>query len=268
MSAGESGSKALTYTSYLKVDELLDLQQPLSEGPEHDEMLFIIIHQVYELWFKEMNHEIAYLQGELEANDAPDALATFKRILTIMKTLVAQVDVLETITPVSFGSFRDRLESASGFQSVQFREMEFLLGYRRPGVVRQHPEGSRGRRRLEELLERPSLYDSFLRFLAANDYAIPRRVLERDFRQPPPQSAAVRKVLLEIYRHDHLSTTVCERMIDLDEGLQEWRYRHVKMVERTLGSKPGTGGSEGAAYLQKTLFRPLFPDLWAIRSEL
>jgi tryptophan 2,3-dioxygenase len=264
----DAKSKALTYASYLKVDELLELQRPLSPGPEHDELLFIIIHQVYELWFKEVNHEIVYLQQRLEANDVPMALASFKRILTVLKTLVGQVDVLETMTPVSFNSFRDRLESASGFQSAQFRETEFLLGHKNEATIRHHPEGSRGRRALEQLANRPSLYDSFLRFLAANGYAIPATVLERDFRQPPPESEEVRRALLDVYASQPILSTVCERMVDLDEGLQEWRYRHVKMVERTIGSKPGTGGSEGAAYLRATLFRPLFPDLWAIRSEL
>ncbi|MDX1501294.1 MAG: tryptophan 2,3-dioxygenase family protein [Thermoanaerobaculia bacterium] len=262
-----SREKALTYSSYLEIDRLLELQRPLSPGPEHDELLFIVIHQVYELWFKEVNHEIAHLQRTLEVGETPDALATFRRILTILKTLVAQVDVLETMTPVSFASFRDRLESASGFQSAQFREMEFRLGQKREKLLEHHPPGTPGRRRLEEVYESPSLYASFLRFLARS-YDIPAELLERDPRLPPPESARVREVLLQVYRTDHLSRSVCERMVDLDEGLQEWRYRHVKMVERTIGWKRGTGGSEGAAYLRATLFRPLFPDLWEIRADL
>jgi len=266
--SSDGASKALTYSSYLKIDELLSLQEPLSEGPEHDEMLFIVIHQVYELWFREVNHEIRYLQRNLEADRAPEALSTFKRILTILKTLVAQVDVLETMTPVSFSSFRDRLESASGFQSAQFREMEFLLGHKSRRMLEHHPPGSPGRRRLEELRDKPSLWDSFLRFLARNGYPVPKQILARDFSEPVPSSEGVRAILLELYRGDHVGSTLCERLVDLDEGLQEWRYRHVKMVERTIGLKPGTGGSEGAAYLRETLFRPLFPDLWAIRSEL
>jgi tryptophan 2,3-dioxygenase len=263
----DSQSKALTYASYLKVEELLELQQPKAPG-EHDEMLFIVIHQVYELWFKEFNHEIVYLQKSLEGNDASTALATFKRILTVLKTLVGQVDVLETMSPVSFSSFRARLESASGFQSAQFRETEFLLGHKNEAMVEHHPAGSRGRQRLEELIDAPSLYDSFLRFLVAQGYDLPGDVLERDYRQPPPESEAVRRVLLTVYADDPLVSTVCERMVDLDEGLQEWRYRHVKMVERTIGTRQGTGGSDGAAYLRRTLFHPLFPDLWAIRADL
>ncbi|MEJ2084676.1 MAG: tryptophan 2,3-dioxygenase family protein [Acidobacteriota bacterium] len=268
MVADSSSSKALTYASYLKTEELLDLQQPLSDGPEHDEMLFIIIHQVYELWFKQIIHELERLQVVLESNDSPASLATLKRILTILKTLVSQVDVLETMTPVSFSSFRSRLESASGFQSAQFREVEFLLGHKKRSMLEHHPPGSRGAEQLKARLDNSTVYDSFLRYLAANGFEIPASLLDRDYSQPIEPSAEVREILLQIYRQDPLRAMVCERLIDLDEGLQEWRYRHVKMVERTIGSKIGTGGSEGALYLRKTLFRPLFPDLWAIRSEL
>ncbi|HUF78347.1 MAG TPA: tryptophan 2,3-dioxygenase family protein [Thermoanaerobaculia bacterium] len=265
-------SKPLTYSSYLKIDELLALQQPRSgtpeRAPEHDETLFIVIHQVYELWFKEVRHELEHVQRTLEANDGPTALDTFKRILTILKTLVGQVDVLETMTPVQFSSFRSRLESASGFQSAQFREVEFLLGKKLEGMVRHHPEGSPGRARLEELLDRPTLWDSYLRFLAARGYPVPEEQLARDVRRPVEPSPEIQEILLDVYRGDHLARQMSERMVDLDEGLQEWRYRHVKMVERTIGMKVGTGGSAGAEYLRKTLFQPLFPDLWEVRSRL
>jgi tryptophan 2,3-dioxygenase len=271
MSDPRQPSKALTYSSYLKIEELLELQQPKSQGPdgpEHDEMLFIVIHQVYELWFKQLNHEIRRLQATLEEGRTPSALDGFKRVLTILKILVAQVDILETMTPMSFGAFRARLESASGFQSAQFRETEFLLGHKAVGMVKHHPEDSPGGQRLRALIHQPTLYDSFLRFLDQRGFEVPQDILERDVSQPIPSSRRVRRVLLRAYRDDHLAETVCERMVDLDEGLQEWRYRHVKMVERTIGSKPGTGGSMGAAYLKETLFKPLYPDLWAIRSEL
>jgi tryptophan 2,3-dioxygenase len=261
-------SKALTYTAYLKVDELLKLQQPLSAGPEHDETLFIIIHQVYELWFKQIIHETARVQRAFERGEVPLALATLKRILTILKTLVGQVDILETMTPMSFNSFRSRLESASGFQSAQFRELEFRLGHKDPKKLEHHPKGSRGRRALEELYDQPSLWDSFLRFLALKGYPVPTALLERDFRQPLEPSAEVQTILLQVYEDDHILGMLCELLVDLDEGLQEWRYRHVKMVERTIGHKQGTGGSDGVAYLRRTLFQPLFPDLWMIRTEL
>ena len=259
---------ALTYSTYLKIDDLLACQRPLSEGPEHDEMLFIIIHQVYELWFKEVLHELDYLRAAFERNDTPTALHTLKRILTILKTLVGQVDVLETMTPLSFNSFRGRLESASGFQSAQFREVEFVLGHRQPHSIRHYPPDSPARQRLEQRAQEPMLYDAFLRYLHLNGYAIPPAILDRDVAKPLAASEAVQDALVSVYRNDPFHAQVCERLVDLDEGLQEWRYRHVKMVERTIGAKPGTGGSAGTEYLRHTLFRPLFPDLWAIRSRL
>jgi tryptophan 2,3-dioxygenase len=260
-----------TYTSYLRVDELLDLQTLASAAKgeaEHDEMLFIVIHQVYELWFKQVLHEVDLLQRSFERNDRPLALATLKRILTIFKTLVSQVDILETMTPISFLSFRNLLDSSSGFQSVQFRELEVALGHRRRGMADHMPEGSPERTRVEERMHHPSLYDSFLRFLALNGYQFPNEVLERDVTQPPEEHPEIQKELVRIYRTDPESRDVCERMVDLDEGLQEWRYRHVKMVQRTIGMKTGTGGSAGVEYLKNTLFKPLFPDLWAIRTAL
>jgi tryptophan 2,3-dioxygenase len=257
-----------TYTSYLRLDELLDLQTPASGGEEHDEMLFIVIHQVYELWFKQVLHEVDLLRRAFEKPDRPLALASLKRILTIFKTLVSQVDILETMTPVSFLSFRDRLDSASGFQSFQFRELEVALGARVPGLADRLPEGSRERRRVEERLVQRSLYDSFLRFLFLNGHEIPEDVLGRDASLPVVEDERVREILVRIYRSDPESREVCERLVDLDEGLQEWRYRHVKMVQRTIGMKIGTGGSAGVEYLKNTLFKPLFPDLWAIRTAL
>lgn len=258
----------VTYSSYLRLDELLDLQTPASGGEDHDEMLFIVIHQVYELWFKQVLYETDLLCRSLEGNDRPTVLSTLKRILTIFKTLVAQVDILETMTPVSFSTFRYRLDTASGFQSFQFRELEIVLGQRAPGIAERMPEGSEERRRVEERLEQASVYGAFLRFLALNGYAIPREALERDFSQPPVEDERIREILVRIYKTDPSNRDVCERLVDLDEGIQEWRYRHVKMVQRTIGMKIGTGGSAGVEYLKNTLFKPLFPDLWAIRTSL
>ncbi len=258
----------LSYSSYLRLDELLALQQSVSEGPEHDEHLFIVIHQVYELWFKQILHELKLLQLAMENGHTPIISATLKRVLTILKTLVAQIDILETMSPVTFSSFRERLEAASGFQSIQFRELEFVLGHRRQAIVDSLPAGSAARKRLERLLGRPSIYDSFLRYLALFGYPIPNDVLNRDLAQPHRESPAVQESLIEIYRHDPGAWQVCELLVDLDEGLREWRYRHAVMVERTIGNKHGTGGSDGAAYLRSTLTKVLFPDLWAIRSAL
>jgi tryptophan 2,3-dioxygenase len=261
-------NKALTYTSYLRLDELLGLQQPRSAGPEHDEMLFIVVHQVYELWFKQVLHELRRLRGTLAAGDSPGSLAALKRVLTILKTLVAQVDVIETMTPTSFNSFRARLEAASGFQSHQFRELEFLLGHKRREVIAQYAPGSPARGTLEALLGESTVFDALLQYLRHHGYAVADRALSRDVREPLQPMPEVQDVLLEVYRRNDFAAQVCERLVDFDEGLQEWRYRHVKMVERTIGSKIGTGGSPGAAYLRETLFRPLFPDLWEIRGRL
>ncbi|HXV99230.1 MAG TPA: tryptophan 2,3-dioxygenase family protein [Anaerolineae bacterium] len=259
---------SVTYSNYLKLDQVLSAQQPLSEGPEHDEMLFIIIHQVYELWFKQVLHELDYLQQRLINNDTPRALHTLKRILTILKTMVAQIDILETMTPLEFLSFRHRLESASGFQSYQFRELEFVLGYKRHAMLVHYPEEMAARRRLEMRYQQPTLWDAFLHYLTANGYEVPPKLLERDVTQPVEPSPAVQKILIEVYRKNPELIGVCERLIDFDEGIQEWRYRHIKMVERTIGAKQGTGGSAGVKYLQTTLLKPIFPDLWAIRTEL
>jgi tryptophan 2,3-dioxygenase len=259
----ERHSAALTYTSYLALDEILGAQRPRSD--DHDELLFIVIHQVYELWFKQLLHELAHLQQRLEKGDTPHSVRTLRRALTILKVVVAQIDVLETMTPRQFTSFRARLEAASGFQSWQFRELEAVLGRRDARVLENYPEGSEARERIDLAMRRPSIFDSFLRYLAAHGYAVPT---ERDHTKPVEPSEEVQRVLLEVYRDDSGPSTVAELLVDLDEGMQEWRYRHVKMVERTIGGKSGTGGSSGAVYLRTTLFHPMFPDLWAVRSEL
>ena len=257
---------ALTYTSYLALDEVLGAQRPRSH--EHDELLFIVIHQVYELWFKQLLHELGHLQRRLIDGDTPHALHTLRRVLTILKVVVAQIDVLETMTPRQFTSFRDRLDASSGFQSAQFRELEAVLGRRDNRVFEHYPEGSQARERIAVTMSRPSLFDSFLRYLADHGYNVPPDALTRDVTQPLKPSAAVQRVLLEVYRDDGGPAQVAERLVDVDEGMQEWRYRHVKMVERTIGDKGGTGGSPGARYLRGTLFDAAFPDLWAVRSEL
>ena len=274
---GETDKKAITYISYLKVDELLELQQPESDG-EHDEMLFIIIHQTYELWFKQMLHEIAELQKVLVRGETHRALAILGRVRTIMKTCVGQLDILETMTPLQFNTFRGRLQSSSGFQSAQFREFEAVLGRRDQagagadkhsgmGMAEHLIAGSPARARVEAAMNRPALWDSALTYLAGRGHAIPTDALNRDVTVGYEAHEGVQDVLLTVHREDHDAAAICERLVDLDEGLQEWRYRHVKMVERTIGHKMGSGGSAGVGYLASTLFRPVFPDLWAIRSR-
>ena len=263
-----SDTAAATYSSYLKIDELLALQQPRSEGPEHDEMLFIVVHQVYELWFKELLHELDRVSHRLQDDQSHRAQHTLKRILTILKVLVAQLDILETMTPLEFLSFRARLEAASGFQSDQFRQIEFVLGAKHQSAISRFPEGSRAKQALLARFAQPTLWDAFLRYLAREGYRMPGASLTRDVTSPVTPSTAVQDVLIDIYRRDPKNAELCERMVDLDEGFQEWRYRHVRMVERTIGRKRGTGGSSGAEYLRSTVGGNLFPDLWEIRSRL
>jgi tryptophan 2,3-dioxygenase len=261
-------TQAVTYGSYLRLDDLLTLQQPRSEGPEHDELLFIVVHQVYELWFKELLHELDRVTVLLTADDPHRAQHTLKRILTILKVLVAQLDILETMTPLEFLSFRTRLEAASGFQSDQFRQIEFVLGEKNEGASHRFPPGSRARAALERRYAAPTLWDGFLHYLARERYPVPAAHLSRDVTAPIEPVADVQQILLDIYRRDPKNAELCERLVDLDEGVQEWRYRHVKMVERTIGTRRGTGGSSGAPYLRTTLGRNLFPDLWEIRGKL
>jgi tryptophan 2,3-dioxygenase len=258
---------ALTYSNYLKLDELLALQQPQSKGRAHDEMLFIVVHQTYELWFKEILHEIDHLQMCFELREAAQAQATLKRIVTVLKVMVSQMDILETMSAPQFLTFRSLLGTASGFQSAQFRELEFALGNKRREVLDAFREGSPSRTRLEKRFEGPTLWDSFLHYLSQCNYAVPGHVLNRDFTRPVAPSRQVQSVLLDVYAKDPVKVNLCELLLDLDEGFQEWRYRHFKMVERIIGVKSGTGGSTGVEYLKSTLFAPSFPDLWAIRSE-
>src|SRR3989441_12809923 len=199
----------VSYASYLKLDELLSLQQPRSAGPEHDEMLFIVIHQVYELWFKEMLHELGYLETLLRDNETPRALHTLKRILTVLQVMVAQIDVLETMTPLEFLSFRDRLESGSGFQSFQFRELEFVLGVKQPAALARYPEGSEPRRRLETRYREPTLWDAFLAYLAANQYPVPASLHSRDVTRLPEPSHEMQQVLITVDRTNPAVATPC-----------------------------------------------------------
>jgi tryptophan 2,3-dioxygenase len=258
----------LTYSAYLRLEELLRLQTPRSDPEQHDEMLFIVIHQVYELWFKLLLHELDRCKAELTASDLFGAIARFKRLRTVMKTLVGQLDILETMTPVDFLAFRDRLETASGFQSAQFRAMEFTLGFKRPEMLAHYAREGALQAMLERRLAEPSLVDGFYEFLARRGVAVPERLRRRDVRAPNVPDADLQAALVRLYRESPDVAILLELMTDFDEGLQEWRYRHVKMVERTIGNKRGTGGSTGAEYLRQTLFQPVFPDLWAIRQQL
>ncbi len=250
----------VTYGGYLRLDDLLSCQAPATD--QHDELLFVIIHQVYELWFKQILHEAALLQARLEDGNSAGALHTARRIAKILKTIVGQLDVLETMTPKQFTSFRPELGSASGFQSNQFRVLEAVLGRRDFG----DPHGDA---QLAAALCRRSVFDSLLRYLVTAGYEVPAESLDRDPGAAWPGDSTIQALLVDVYQDDSAPPAeVCEALVDIDEGIQEWRYRHVKMVERIIGAKVGTGGSAGAQYLRSTLFRPAFPDLWEIRSRV
>jgi tryptophan 2,3-dioxygenase len=252
-----TASEPITYGSYLRLPELLSCQSPATD--QHDELLFVIIHQVYELWFKQILHEATLLQQRLEDGNGSGALHTARRIAKILKTIVGQLDVLETMTPRQFASFRPQLGSSSGFQSDQFREIEAALGRR------DLPAGDA---RTAEAMARHSVFDSLLRYLAVSGYEVPKPALDRDPSLPwHGGDPAILEMLGAVYADEESAASeVCEALVDIDEGIQEWRYRHVKMVERIIGARHGTGGSSGADYLRSTLFKPAFPDLWDVRS--
>jgi len=270
-SVSPNGGADLTYGRYLCLDELLSAQRPLTGS--HDELLFVIIHQVYELWFKQILHEAELLQARLEGGDSAGALATARRVAKILKTVVGQLDILETMTPRQFAAFRPELGGSSGFQSAQFRYLEAVLGRRDFGRAVLDPV-------LDAILARRPVFASLLRYLSGAGWPVPAALLDRDPRAPwlgerpgePPgdqaDQEAVQRLLADVYAAAGTAAEVCEALVDIDEGVQEWRYRHVKMVERIIGARPGTGGSAGSAYLRATLFRSAFPDLWEVRSRL
>lgn len=258
----------LTYSNYLKIDDLLSLQEYRSETKEHDEMLFIIIHQTYELWFKQILHEFGKLRTELHKGETWTAVKTMRRVLTILKTMVAQIDILETMTPLEFNSFRGFLDEASGFQSVQFREVEILCGLRSEHMLKAHENQPRYLSRMKERMEESTLWESFCTYLQQNGYEVSKPERKNANGLLHDSDREMQETLIDIMKNDPETAMLCELFVDFDEGMQEWRYRHVKMVERTIGNKMGTGGSDGVKYLKSTLHRRIFPDLWEIRSEI
>lgn len=253
-----SGGARLTYGSYLGLDGLLALQRPLSEPAHHDELLFIVIHQVYELWFKQLLHELEAVVAALDDDDLLRVAKLFRRIHTIQRLLEEQVDVLETMTPQEFNAFRDHLNPASGFQSVQFREIEFLCGLGNAQTLEHVVLDDAQRERLERRLDQPSLYDHVKALLARRGFAVDSS-----------------EALVESYRTIYQDAEnrydlylLLEDLIEFDERLLLWRGRHVRMVERMIGQKRGTGGSPGVAYLERTLQYRFFPELWEVRTYL
>jgi tryptophan 2,3-dioxygenase len=258
----------LNYSTYLRLPELLELQTPRSVPEEHDELLFITIHQITELWLQQLLHELDQTRRDLRLGQISSSTATLTRVRRILKVLIQQMDVLETMTPLSFSAFRNRLDHASGFQSMQFRELEFVLGYKRAHILDHYPSDLPGidaaRRRLRE----PSINDCLYDALARRGVAIPPALRVGDPEAATEPNEAVQDGMLFLYLSDGEMRVLFELLTDVDECVQEWRYRHVKMVERTIGNKPGTGGSSGVEFLKATLFKPAFPDLWAIRHRL
>ena len=259
----DATGRRLSYGSYLKIPELLDLQHGLTDA--HDELLFIVVHQVYELWFKVLLDELEATRDAIQADELRAARHYLARVKVIEALLVEQVAVLETMAPQDFLTFRSELAPASGFQSVQFREFEFLLGYKRLQMLRfVKPETPEYQRLVKRLHER-SVVDCFYDFLEQHGVMIPSELRTRDITLPTVPDPAVEAGLLKLYKSQPDLEILFELMTDFDEGFQEWRYRHIKLVERSIGSKRGTGGSLGVEFLKKSLFHPVFLDLWAIR---
>jgi tryptophan 2,3-dioxygenase len=260
---------SLSYGEYLHLEQLLDAQKPLSF--EHDEMLFIIVHQTSELWMRLMLHE---LRGALECVRRDNLDPSFKmlaRISRVQTQLIATWEVLATLTPSEYSSFRNALGRSSGFQSVQYRLLEFLLGNKHAQMLQVHERDPSAHEALKRALESPSLYDEVLRLLSRRGYEIPEDHLTRDFSEPYRASKQVAGAWLGVYHNaekDWDLYELAERLVDLDQNFQLWRCHHLKTVERIIGYKPGTGGTSGVAYLAKALELKFFPELWQIRTSM
>lgn len=263
--------KELNYNSYLKVPELLSLQQELSQPAHHDEMFFIIIHQAAELWFKLMRHETEAVVKDFRAGSVSRALKKFRRIVGVMDLMVKQINLLNTLTPVEFAGFRDNLRPASGFQSIQFRVMEFLFGIREPFFLQFFEKDPEKKAELEKIQTIPSVYDEFVRALAKAGFAVPESLLKRDVSGPWQNSPDLVQTLKSIYekpQDNYHWVLLFETMLDFDEKFAIWRNVHMLMVARTIGMKTGTGGSAGYKFLASRAEYKFFPELWAVRTEV
>ena len=261
----KEGEERLAYGGYLHIRELLSLQRLLSDPPQHDETLFIIIHQVYELWFKELLHELDSIIERLNNDEPLAAHRLVRRCIEIERILVSQVAVLETMIPTDFLAFRDHLLPASGFQSHQFRELEYVSGLKDRRYLKSYKSGSEQYARLERRLEQPSVGDAFYGLLWRCGFSLPRDDGEAEAHQN--RIEALKVIYQDAERHYSLFL-LAESLIEYDEMFSMWRLRHIKMVERMIGTKTGTGGSEGAAYLKTTVEGKFFPELWEVRTYL
>jgi tryptophan 2,3-dioxygenase len=263
--------KELNYNSYLKVPELLDLQHLLSEPPHHDEMFFIIIHQAAELWFKLMRHETGSMITDLREGSVSHALKKLRRIVGVMDLMVKQINLLNTLTPVEFAGFRYKLEPASGFQSIQFRVIEFTYGLREAFFLQFFDKEPAKKKELETARSAPSVYDELVRALAKAGYSVPKAVLERDLSQPWQENAELTSTFKTIYENPQENyhwVLLFETMLDFDEKFAAWRHIHMLMVARTIGMKQGTGGSSGYKFLAGRAEHRFFPELWSVRTQL
>jgi tryptophan 2,3-dioxygenase len=264
-------SAKMSYGDYLRLDRLLSAQQPQSDPPLHDELLFIIQHQTSELWLKLMVHELRSARKLLAADDLAPALKRMARIKHIQHVLTDQWTVLATMTPSEYAEIRPFLATSSGFQSAQYREVEFLLGNKDADMVEVFAHDPQSQVELETLLHEPSLYDEFIAFLSRQGYAIPDELLDRDWSLPHRLNPALVDTFAEVYAapHDHWGVyETCEELLDIEDNFQDWRFRHLQVVQRTIGHKTGTGGSTGVDFLRRALDLTFFPELFAVRARI
>ncbi|WP_347039195.1 tryptophan 2,3-dioxygenase [Glutamicibacter halophytocola] len=261
----------MSYGSYLDLDRVLSAQHPVSVPEHHDEMLFIIQHQASELWLKLMLHELLEARRLLGLDDIGKALKCLARVKHIQKTLTEQWSVLATLTPREYAQFRGFLGSSSGFQSFQYRAVEFILGNKHEGMLKVHEADPKAHELLAKLLHEPSLYDVFLAALARRGYQIPVEILSRDLTKPWTFQEALVPVFKEIYESEETAWSLyqaCEDLVDVEDNFQAWRFRHLRVVQRTIGFKRGTGGSSGVDFLKRALDLTFFPELFAVRTEI
>nr|WP_232499118.1 tryptophan 2,3-dioxygenase [Agromyces humatus] len=264
-------SDRMSYGGYLDLPTLLSAQRPISRPEHHDELLFIVQHQTTELWLKLVLHELETARDLLRDDQLGRALKCIARVKHIQKTLTEQWSVLATLTPSEYAQFRGVLGNASGFQSYQYRAVEFVLGNKHARMLSVFESDPAAHALLTHELETPSLYDEFLRLLARAGYPIPQAVLERDVTQAWTFQAELVPVFASIYSDTDAhwaAYETCEELVDLEDNFQLWRFRHLKTVERIIGSKPGTGGSSGAPFLKRALELTFFPELYAVRTEI
>ena len=259
----------MTYGSYLALDRILNAQKPVSS--HHDEMLFIVIHQVTELWMKLSLHELTGVLRQIQSDELGPAFKMLSRVARIQGQLILSWDVLSTMTPLDFSSFRDQLQQSSGFQSYQYRSLEFTLGNKNRELIEVHRRDAAIYQQLKETLEKPSVYDETLRMLARRGFEIPSTHVERDWSDPYEPHAEVEAAWLKVYRdvNTHWDLyELAEKFVDLEHKFQQWRFAHMKTVERIIGGKRGTGGTSGVSYLEKALNLKFFPELWSVRTSI